>query len=95
QLLGWNVIGYDPLVQRENVQQVEFNALLKKADAISIHVPLTQTGPFATHHLINADALALMQPETILINSARGAVVEEAALMADILKTRRKVVLDV
>jgi phosphoglycerate dehydrogenase-like enzyme len=30
QLLGWNVIGYDPLVQRENVQQVEFEALLKK-----------------------------------------------------------------
>jgi erythronate-4-phosphate dehydrogenase len=36
-----------------------------------------------------------MQPETILINSARGAVIEEAALMADISKTQRKVVLDV
>jgi erythronate-4-phosphate dehydrogenase len=37
----------------------------------------------------------MMHPETILINSARGAVIEEAALIADILTTRRKVVLDV
>lgn len=95
KLLGWNVIGFDPFVQHNHIQQVEFAALLKSADAVTTHVPLTQTGKYPTHHLINADALALMKPEAILINSARGPVVEEAALIADIHNTQRKVVLDV
>ncbi|MGE8559017.1 MAG: 4-phosphoerythronate dehydrogenase [Acinetobacter sp.] len=95
KLLGWNVIGYDPFVQREHVQQVEFEELLKKAAAISTHVPLTKTGDHPTYHLINAEALAQMKPTAILINSARGPVVEESALIADIQQTQRPVVLDV
>lgn len=95
QLLGWKVIGYDPFVQREHVNQVEFSELLKNADAISTHVPLTQSGEHPTYHLINADALSQMKPEAILINSARGPVVAEADLIADIQKTQRQVVLDV
>ncbi|MDC4276460.1 erythronate-4-phosphate dehydrogenase, partial [Acinetobacter baumannii] len=42
ELLGWNVIGYDPFVQSDQVKQVEFVELLKNADAISTHVPLTK-----------------------------------------------------
>ena len=95
KLLGWKVIGHDPFVNREQIQQVELEELLKNADAISTHVPLTKNGEHATFHLINADALAQMKPEAILINSARGPVVEEAALIADIEKTKRSVVLDV
>ena len=95
KLLGWNVIGYDPFVQREHVNQVEFDELLKTADAISNHVPLTKTGEHPTYHLINAAALASMKPEAMLINSARGPVVSETALIVDIQKTGRKVVLDV
>ncbi|WP_180183413.1 4-phosphoerythronate dehydrogenase [Acinetobacter sp. YH01020] len=95
ELFGWNVIGYDPFVQSDQVKQVEFAELLKKADAISIHVPLTKVGEYPTYHLINAAALAAMKPSAILINSARGPVVEEAALIADIQQTQRKVVLDV
>jgi len=95
ELFGWNVIGYDPFVQSDHVKQVEFAELLKKADAISIHVPLTKVGEYPTYHLINAAALAAMKPSAILINSARGPVVEEAALIADIQQTQRKVVLDV
>ncbi|MFH7767441.1 4-phosphoerythronate dehydrogenase [Acinetobacter sp. BSP-28] len=95
KLLGWNVIGYDPFIQREHVQQVEWEELLKTADAISTHVPLTKTGNHPTYHLINAEALAQMKPEAILINSARGPVVEESALIADIQQTQRSVVLDV
>ena len=95
KLVGWSVIGYDPFVQREHVQQVEFEQLLAQADAISTHVPLTKTGPHPTYHLINAEALSNMKPSAILINSARGPVVEEAALMADIQQTQRQVVLDV
>ena len=95
QFLGWNVIGFDPFVQREHVVQVEFEQLLAQADAISCHVPLTKTGAHPTYHLINTQALAALKPSAILINSARGPVVEEAALMADIQNTQRQVVLDV
>lgn len=94
-LLGWHVIGYDPFVKCNYIQQVELEKLLKTADAITTHVPLTKVGEYPTYHLINAEALAMMKPEAILINSARGAVVEEAALIDDIKKTQRKVVLDV
>lgn len=95
KLLGWNIIGCDPFVQRENIVQVELKTLLKQADAISIHVPLMKTGAYPTYHLFNADSLSQMKPEAILINSARGAVVEEKAVIQDIEKTKRQVVLDV
>lgn len=95
KLLGWNVIAFDPFETREHINQVDLNTLLKQADAISIHVPLTKYGEHPTSHLINAQALAEMKPNCILINSARGPVVEEVALIADIQKTQRQVVLDV
>ncbi|QIZ62211.1 4-phosphoerythronate dehydrogenase [Acinetobacter indicus] len=95
ELLGWKVVAYDPLVQRESVQQLALADVLAQADAISIHVPLTKTGPYPTYHLFNAETLAQMKPDAILINSARGPVVAEQALMADIQQTGRAVVLDV
>ena len=95
QLLGWKVIGIDPFVQCADVEQVEIDQLLSQADAISIHVPLTKQGEHPTYHLINAEALSKMKPKAILINSARGPVVEESALIADIQQTKRQVVLDV
>lgn len=95
KLLGWQVIGYDPFVQLDDVEQVDFDSLLKRANAISIHVPLTKTGTHPTYHLIDAKAFDKMAADTILINSARGPVVAEADLVADIQTTGRKVVLDV
>ena len=95
QHLGWKVLAYDPYVQDAEISQVDLSAVLKQADAVSIHVPLTKSGPHATHHLFNAETLNHMQPEAILINAARGAVLEEAALIADIQRTGREVVLDV
>lgn len=95
KILGWSVIGYDPFVVVEGVSQVELDTLLQNADAISMHVPITQLGDDATHHMINASSMALMKPDTILINSARGAVIAEADLIQDIQQTKRQVVLDV
>jgi len=52
--------------------------LLRKADCVSIHTVLDET----TRHLINAGRLALMKPDALLINTSRGPVIDEAALVA-------------
>jgi D-3-phosphoglycerate dehydrogenase / 2-oxoglutarate reductase len=63
---------------------VSFDAVLERSDILSLHLPLTD----ATRHLINADALSRMKRDAILINVARGGVVDEAALF-DALSSRR------
>ncbi len=55
----------------------ELGELLARADIVSLHVPLTES----THHLIDAAALALMKPTAVLVNTARGPVVDENALV--------------
>ncbi|WEV49517.1 4-phosphoerythronate dehydrogenase [Acinetobacter sp. ESL0695] len=95
QKLGWNVIAYDPFVQLETVQQVSFSELVQNSNAISIHVPLTKVGEYPTYHLFNKDVFRQLPKETILINSARGSVISEEALLEDIKKIGRSVVLDV
>jgi len=55
----------------------ELHPALAHADVVSLHVPLTA----ATQHLIDADALAAMRPGTILVNTARGGLIDEAALL--------------
>lgn len=52
-------------------------ALLERADIVSLHCPLTDE----THHLIDAAALACMKPDAVLINAARGPIVDETALV--------------
>jgi glyoxylate reductase len=60
------------------VQRVSLDTLLREADFVSLHVPLTPE----TRHLIGADQLELMKPSAVLVNTARGPVVDEAALAA-------------
>jgi len=88
QLLGWHVIGYDPYVQLDGIENVAFEELLKRADAISIHVPLTKSGEYPTQHLFNQAAFAQMKDSTILINSARGPVIQQFALIENIEQTK-------
>jgi lactate dehydrogenase-like 2-hydroxyacid dehydrogenase len=57
-------------------RDADLDALLPQADVVSIHAPLTAE----TRHLIDARRLALMRPTAVLINTARGPVVDEAAL---------------
>ena len=76
--LGMRVLGFDPYKSPwpEGVEQCrELDPLLRQADFISIHVPLTKE----THNLIGAAALATMKPTAVLVNTARGGVVDEAA----------------
>jgi (S)-sulfolactate dehydrogenase len=71
--------GEDALWQEHGVAPVaSLDELLRSSDIVSLHVPLTDE----THHLIDADALERMRPGAILINAARGGVVDDAALAA-------------
>jgi glycerate dehydrogenase len=71
-------------IEDTGVTQLELDELLKQADVISLHLPLTEQ----TRHMIGARELALMKPGALLINTARGGLVDEAAL-AEVLATGR------
>jgi len=74
-----------PEQERElGAQFVDRDTLLREADFLTIHVPLAPD----THHLVGAAQLALMKPTAFLINSSRGKVVEEAALV-EALQSKR------
>ncbi|MEA3432356.1 MAG: D-glycerate dehydrogenase [candidate division WOR-3 bacterium] len=73
-------------------EMVEMEDLLKKSDFISLHIPLTEN----TYHLIGEREFALMKPSAYLINTSRGAVIDEKALIQVLKKDRmRGVGLDV
>jgi glyoxylate reductase len=59
------------------VRQVPWDELVERSDFLSLHVPLNEQ----TRYLVDADVLARMKPDAILINTARGPVVDEAALV--------------
>jgi len=67
--------------QELGARRVELDELLRTADVVSIHAPLMDE----TRHLINADTLGLMKESAYLVNSARGPIIDEAALV-DALK---------
>ncbi|MBE7021222.1 MAG: hydroxyacid dehydrogenase [Ruminococcaceae bacterium] len=73
--LGCNVLAY----KRNNIDTVEcvdLDTLLKKSDIISIHIPLSQE----TKGLISREKIALMKKTAIVVNTARGAVIDEEAM---------------
>jgi len=87
--LGLNVIAYDPhLVPKaampDDVPLMSLEAMLAQTDILSLHVPVTTE----TRGIINARTLALLKPGAILINTARGPVVDEAALCAALASGR-------
>jgi D-3-phosphoglycerate dehydrogenase len=77
------LIAYDPFVPRElfleyGARQATLGQVLQDSDFVSLHVPLMPE----THHLIGAPELGLMKRDAILINTCRGPVVDEGALIA-------------
>ena len=80
--LGMRVLGYDPnlaeaTLQERGVEPVDLEALLARSDFISLHVPLNEQ----TRGMIDAARLARSKPGAFLINTARGGVVDESALL--------------
>lgn len=80
--IGFNVIIYDPYVSndqiaKEGAKPVNFSELLEKSDVISIHAPLTEE----TRHMFSHDEFKRMKNSAILVNTARGSIVDEKALI--------------
>ncbi len=84
------VVGHDPNVPsdamtRSGIEKFDdLTAMLKVCDIVSVHAALSEK----TRHLIGARQLAAMQPHALLINSARGALVDEAALVSALQEKR-------
>jgi glyoxylate reductase len=80
-------VAYDPFMkqvieQTRGVEYRELDDLLKESDFVTLHCPLTKE----THHLIGKGELDLMKPTAILINTSRGPVVDEKALVSALKK---------
>ncbi|WP_297488579.1 hydroxyacid dehydrogenase [Thermococcus sp.] len=80
--LGMKVLLYDPYPNEERAKEVggkfvDLETLLRESDVVTLHVPLVE----ATYHMINEERLKLMKKTAILINAARGAVVDTNALV--------------
>ncbi len=83
QSFGFRILGSDPYLSAERraalaIEWVEPDTLFKESDFLTVHTPLKED----TRHIVNARTLALMKPTACLINTARGPMVDIAALQA-------------
>jgi (S)-sulfolactate dehydrogenase len=81
--LGMSIAAHDPFVAEndaawQSVRRCDIDTLLRTSDVLSLHVPLTPQ----TRHMIDASRIATMRSGAILINAARGGVLDEAAVAA-------------
>ncbi len=79
---GVNVLAYDPYISRDaatniGVKLTDLETLLRESDIVTLHAPLTEE----THHIINMETIALMKDGSILVNTARGGLVDTGALV--------------
>lgn len=86
---GLRIIAHDPYVSAEaaaemGVELVDLETLFREADLLSLHAPATAE----TRHIVNRDRLALMKPTAVVVNTSRGPLIDEAALI-EALKARR------
>lgn len=77
-----NIVAYDPfpnqdLAKAEGFPYLTIEELLQQSDIVTIHVPYMP----ATHHMLNAERIALMKPGSLLINVSRGGLVETSAVL--------------
>lgn len=91
-----NVLIYDPIMDKDEAKllgatKVELEDLLKKSDVVSIHAPSIP----ATYKMLNKERLMLMKDEGIIINTARGSIIDEEALIEELKKGRLFACLDV
>lgn len=80
--LGFKLAAYDPFVSAEDmaavgVRKMELDEIIREADYLSVHVPLVKD----TFHLLNAERFSQMKKNAVIINTARGPIIDEKALI--------------
>lgn len=80
--LGMEVIAFDPLLDKDifdqvDVEQVSFSDLIQRSDCVTLHAPLNEE----THHMFSTPEFKLMKESAVLVNVARGPLVDEEALV--------------
>jgi phosphoglycerate dehydrogenase-like enzyme len=93
---GVHTLLYDPFVDDEGAaelgaEKVDMDELARRSDVVSLHAPAKTD----TYHLLNADRLALMKDDALLVNTARGTLIDEQALINELAKGRFFAFLDV
>ncbi len=98
EALGVNCLLYDPPLAEKKTTKfnfVDLNTVLS-ADIITLHIPLEKTGTYPTANLVNADFLAKLRKDVILINTSRGGIIDEAALIETLnANPKMSIILDV
>lgn len=101
--LGANVLLNDPPLQRrltdegktaEADRYSSLETVLKEADVVTLHTPLTRTGEHASYHLLSRNEMQLMRPGTILVNASRGPVVDTPAIVEAALQKGVRLITD-
>lgn len=91
-----NILLYDPTIDdntanKMGVKKVELEKIFKESDVLSIHAPSIPE----TDHMVNANTLAMMKDDAIIINTARGSIIDEDALIIELKKGRLFACIDV
>ncbi len=80
--MGWCVLPVDPPLQRAgDDSMLPLSEAIEQADIVTLHVPLTRSGEDRTLNMVNEPFLSRLKPGALLINTARGAIVDEEALL--------------
>lgn len=93
--LHWHILGFDPYLAQSDINNSTFDELLATSDIISIHTPLTKTGAYPTHQLFDQACFDKIKDHATLINTARGEIINQTALINAIDDKHLDVILDV
>ena len=95
--LGLRISIYDPFLGDSHPLAAHFADLapVMQQDVVTFHTPLTRDGPWPSWHMLDAAGLARLRPETIVINAARGGIIDNRALLLHLqARPQQRVVLD-
>ncbi len=96
-LLGARVLVCDPPRAEAGMTDREYvtlERLLAESDAVTLHTPLTRDGAHPTHYLVGAGEVAAMKPGAMLVNAARGSVIDTAAVKEALRQGRIRAIID-
>lgn len=84
RVLAHDLLDFPEFYERHKIEPVSLEELLQRSDIVSVHLPLDDS----TRNMLNAERLALMRPGALLVNLARGGIVDEEALKDMLLRGR-------